>query len=316
MELVGVGPSLYACLQPDDGLGASNSGLIDHGEGLVVDSFWDLPRTRALIDHYSSVRAELPRRLVNTHHNGDHCWGNQLFAEAGVEILGHRLCAQNFEAEGSPERFVTLCRSEQIPAALDHFVGALRRFDFEDITLTPPTVLFDGDTTLEVGDLEVELLYVGPAHTPGDMVAWVPEHGVMYTGDVLFQACTPIGWEGTFANWIAALERLAALEPATVVPGHGPLTGVEGLLGLRDYLAYVRDEARVHHDAGRSTLEAAKRIELGPYLGWTEPERLVFQLDRAYRELDGIGWETRIDLLALFGDAAALREWYASSDSR
>ncbi len=72
----------YACLQPDTGLGASNSGLVNRDGGLVVDSMWDLPRTRAMIDLYATVAPEPARRLVNTHHNGDHCWGNQLFAEA------------------------------------------------------------------------------------------------------------------------------------------------------------------------------------------------------------------------------------------
>ena len=73
-----------------------------------------------------------------------------------------------------------------------------------------------------------------------------------------------------------------------VVPGHGPLTDVEGLRGLREYLVYVQEEARDAFDAGLTTLEAARRIDLGEYGLWTEPERLAFQLDRAYREFTGV----------------------------
>ncbi|MCU0268855.1 MAG: MBL fold metallo-hydrolase [Acidimicrobiales bacterium] len=312
MELVEVAPDVFACLQRDEGLGTSNSGLVRRGGGLVVDSFWDLPSTRRLRDLYASVAPDAPARLLNTHHNGDHCWGNQVFAEAGAEILGHRLCPEYLLAEGPPELFVALAESDEVPPGLADLVAALRRFDFRGITLTPPTTLFDGDAVLDLDGTPVELLYVGPAHTAGDMAVWLPDEGVLFTGDVLFHRCTPIGWEGTFAGWIAALERLAALEPQVVVPGHGPLADVSGLLGLRDYLAYVRGEARQHHEAGRTVLEAAERIELGPYAGWNEPERLVFQVDRAYRELDGEPWDTKVDLVAVIGTMAQLRaEWAA-----
>ena len=95
MELTQIADDVYACTQPDTGLGASNSGLVDRGGGLVVDSLYDLPRTRRMIELYATVAADPARRLVNTHHNGDHCWGNQLFPQA--EIIGHRLCAANFK---------------------------------------------------------------------------------------------------------------------------------------------------------------------------------------------------------------------------
>ena len=116
----------------------------------------------------------------------------------------------------------------------------MRDFDFTGIELTPPTTLIETDTELDLDGLAAQLLYVGPAHTPGDVVVHLPEQGVVFTGDILFHQCTPIGWEGTFANWIAALDRIEALEPAIVVPGHGPLADVDGLRELREYLAYVR----------------------------------------------------------------------------
>ncbi|MEE8386796.1 MAG: MBL fold metallo-hydrolase, partial [Dehalococcoidia bacterium] len=92
MELREVARDVYACLQQDRGLGYSNSGLVNRGGGLVIDTFWDLPHTREMMDLYARVWKQTAGRLVNTHHNGDHCWGNQLFRDA--EILGHRLCAE------------------------------------------------------------------------------------------------------------------------------------------------------------------------------------------------------------------------------
>ena len=158
--------------------------------------------------------------------------------------MGHRLCAEWFTKEASPELFVALCEADDVAPPLDGFARSLRAFDFHDIVLTPPTTLLDGDTVLDLDGVEAHLLYVGPAHTPGDVVVHLPAESIVFTGDILFHRCTPIGWEGTFDNWIAALERIEALDPATVVPGHGPLATVDGLRGQREYLEYVRDEAR------------------------------------------------------------------------
>jgi glyoxylase-like metal-dependent hydrolase (beta-lactamase superfamily II) len=313
MELTRIAPDVHVCLQPDRGLGWSNSGLIDRGGGLVVDTFWDLPRTRGLMELYAAVSSDPVRRLVNTHHNGDHCWGNQLFAEAGAEIIGHRLCAEMMVGDLTPEMLVTV--AENPPPQLTDFAAALGAFDFTGIELTPPTTLIDERLRLDLDGTPVDVIYVGPAHTAGDVIVHLPEDGVVFTGDILFHQCTPIGWEGTTARWVEALETIEALEPAIVVPGHGPLAGVEGVRAMRDYLAYVLAEARVHFEAGRSPLEAAKLIELGPYAGWNEPERLAFNVARAYRELRGGEWNESVDVLSAFDDVRALREYYAGQST-
>ena len=306
MELRAIGEDVYACLVPDRGLGWSNSGLVNRGGGLVVDTFWDLPHTRALIDTYARVAREAPRRVVNTHHNGDHCWGNQLFP--GAEIIGHRLCAASFGTDVRPELLQALRGSGASgDPALADFAAALAAWDFSGIELRPPTTLVDERLVLDLDGLAVHVIYVGPAHTAGDVIVHLPERGVVFTGDVLFRLCTPIGWEGTCERWIGALDDVIALAPAVVVPGHGPLCGVEGLQEMKTYLAYVRAESRRFFEAGLTPLEAARRIDLGPYAGWTEPERVVFNVARAYRELRGEPFDAPIDALALFRSMWELR---------
>ena len=118
MELSQIGADVYACLQPDTGLGASNSGFVNRGGGLVVDTLYDLPRTQRMIDLYATVARDPARRLVNTHHNGDHCWGNQLFAEAGTEIIGHRLCAEWFGRDATARAVRRPCRGRARAARL------------------------------------------------------------------------------------------------------------------------------------------------------------------------------------------------------
>ncbi len=239
MQLTELATDVYACLQPDHGLGWSNSGLINRDGGVVVDTFWDLPRTRAMMEQYARVWKRPARRVVNTHHNGDHCWGNQLFT--GAEIIGHRLCAAGFGKE-QPKLMQALKRQGgSSDPALAALARELDSYDFTGIELTPPTTLFDERLDLELDGLRVELLYVGPAHTAGDVIAHLPDQRIVFTGDVLFRLCTPIGWEGTFAKWTAALDRIIALDPAVIVPGHGPLCGVEGPREMKAYLA-VRAE--------------------------------------------------------------------------
>jgi glyoxylase-like metal-dependent hydrolase (beta-lactamase superfamily II) len=307
VELREIARDVWACLQKDEGLGCSNSGLLNRGGGLVVDTFWDLPRTRALIAAYARVWKAPARQVVNTHENGDHCWGNQLFE--GAEILAQRACAEAFGRHESPAALQALRAQTSSPdPALASLARRLAPFDFSGIELRAPTRTFDDRLELDLGGLAVHLIHVGPAHTAGDAIVHVPERGVLFAGDVLFRLCTPIGWAGTFAGWAAALDRIVALAPDVIVPGHGPLCGVEGALEMKAYLAFVRGEARRHFEAGRTVLEAAERIDLGPYAGWTEPERLVFQVERAYRELRGEAWDAPLDAPALLRSMYALSE--------
>jgi glyoxylase-like metal-dependent hydrolase (beta-lactamase superfamily II) len=135
----------------------------------------------------------------------------------------------------------------------------------------------------------------------------LPDDGVVFAGDLLFRLCTPIGWEGTFARWIAALERIEALAPDVIVPGHGPLCGVEGPKEMRAYLEQVFGESRRGFEQGLDVLEAARRMDLGPWRGWTQPERVVFNVARAYRELRGGAWDEAVDFAPLLDAACELR---------
>jgi glyoxylase-like metal-dependent hydrolase (beta-lactamase superfamily II) len=298
MELRQIARHVYACLQEDRGLGTSNSGLVDRGGGLVVDTFWDLPHTRGLVETYARVWKGPARRVVNTHRNGDHCWGNQLFPQA--EIIGHRTCAAEFDKERPQYMQALRDAGDSSDPMLAHMARLLADWDFRGIELRPPTTLIDERLELDLDGVAAHLIHVGPAHTTGDVIVHLPAERVVFTGDVLFRLCTPVGWEGTYERWIAALDAVVALAPEVVVPGHGPLCGVEGPREMKAYLQYVRGEARRFFDAGLDAREAARRIDLGPYAGWTEPGRIVFQLDRAYREFRGEPFDAPMDVPALF----------------
>jgi glyoxylase-like metal-dependent hydrolase (beta-lactamase superfamily II) len=136
-----------------------------------------------------------------------------------------------------------------------------------------------------VGDKEVRLLEVGPAHTRGDTLVIVPRDRVLFSGDILFHGGHPVVWAGPVSNWIAACERILDMDVEVIVPGHGPLADKAAVRELKEYFEYLYGEARTRFEAGMSPLEAAGDIALDRYAGWGEAERLVVNVDAIYREL-------------------------------
>ena len=296
-----LGRGCFAWLQPDGGWGWSNAGLVtDSGQSLLVDTLFDLRLTAEMLD---GMRAKVPeaRRigtLVNTHANGDHCYGNQLVL--GARIVASRASAEEMD-ELPPE---SMARFRDGAAGLgpagEYFARVFAPFEFHGIRHTPPTETFDGELRLRVGGKEVVLIEVGPAHTRGDALVWVPADRVLFTGDILFIGGTPIIWAGPIGNWIAACDRIAALQPEVIVPGHGPLTDVKGALAVRDYLVHVRDRTRECFDAGLSPVEAARTVRLGEFAAWGEFERIAVNVHALYREFSG-GKQGGANPLQLFG---------------
>jgi glyoxylase-like metal-dependent hydrolase (beta-lactamase superfamily II) len=160
----------------------------------------------------------------------------------------------------------------------------LEDYNFDNIELVLPTTLFDTRYELNLDGIEVHLIYIGPCHQVGDTIVHVPKERVIFAGDTLFRQCTPIGWTGSYDKWFTCFNLMIELNPAVIVPGHGPVCGIEGVLEMKTYLQYIRDESKKYFDAGLSSLDAAKRIEFGPYSEWRAPARLFLNVERAYRE--------------------------------
>ncbi|HWN67456.1 MAG TPA: MBL fold metallo-hydrolase, partial [Haliangium sp.] len=242
-----LGNDLYAYLQPDGSWGWSNAGLIGTGagdQGLLVDTLFDLPLTQRMLDEMrrATRAAEHIDVVVNTHANGDHCWGNQLVP--GARIVASRAGAAEM-ADVPPQMLAHMMRAAPamgpLGAYLQRIFGA---FQFEGIQIVPPTETFDGHLSLRVGDRAVELIEVGPAHTRGDVMVHVPDARVVFTGDIVFHEGHPIMWAGPVVSWIAALDRILGLDVDVVVPGHGPLADKSGVRRLRDYFVHLDEESR------------------------------------------------------------------------
>jgi cyclase len=284
-RLEDLGGGLFAYLQPDGSWGLSNAGLVSAGdESLLIDTLYDLPLTQRMLDAMAKATpaARHIDTLVNTHANGDHCYGNQLVSDA--RIITSTATAEEWDEVPPAVMVAMLDGADQMGEAGEFLKHAFGAYQFEGLEPTRPTETFDGHLDLSVGDTAVELIEVGPAHTRGDVLIYVPGARTIFTGDILFIEGTPIMWEGPVANWIDACEKIVALDPEIIVPGHGPLTDTKGALAVRDYLIYIRDEARKRFDAGLSAREAALDIQLGDYSSWLDSERIAVNVVTLYRE--------------------------------
>jgi cyclase len=224
------------------------------------------------------------RTLVNTHHHGDHTNGNCLFADAVV--VGHRNCRDGVRA--------------QVIGGLDAVFGAV---DWGDLQIRPPTVTFEDRLDLYAGDRRVELHHLGtPAHTTGDVVAWLPDDGVLFAGDLVFNGGTPFVLMGSVDGAIEACDRVREFGATTIVPGHGEPCGPAVVDDVQRYLRFVREVAVGAREAGLSPLEAAREIDLGEFANLHDRERIVGNLHRAMLELGGAVRGTPIDVPTAFAD--------------
>lgn len=284
-----LGNGCYAWLLPDGTWGYSNAGLVtDGGESLLVDTLFDVPLTREML---AGMRAKLPAAktigaLVNTHSNGDHTFGNQLLQ--GSRIIASRACAEEMAAR-PPEEFVAMMsnwkENGEAGAFMHEMMGA--RFDFSGIVFTPPTETFDTEVSVHVGSKEVRLINVGPAHTRGDVIAYVPADKTVFTGDILFVGGHPAVWAGPVSNWIRACDLMLSWDVETIVPGHGPVTDKSGVRAFRHYLEFLQTETRKRYDAGMSDEEAARDINFDAFRDWTDGERIFINVNALYREWSG-----------------------------
>jgi cyclase len=279
-------PGVYAYVQGKSTWYWNNAGLIVGKDyAVVVDSLATVGLTRKFRDEIGKVTDRPIRYLINTHHHGDHIYGNHVFA--GVTIISHDYCRREAIEQGirDPDLMNTI----------------FPEFDFRGIAITPADITFDRQLTLHMDEREIQLLHFGPGHTAGDIIAYLPEEGIIFAGDFIFLYSTPLGMEGSFAGWLSNLDAMAKLGAQTYVPGHGPVCGEEGLSLCRDYLVLVRAEAMKRFDKGMTADEAARDIDLGQFKQWPDPERILANMERLWREFRGEDPATsKLDIAELF----------------
>jgi cyclase len=283
-ELVEVADRVYAYVQPDGSWYINNTGFVVGDSAVIaIDACSTERRTRAFRERIAAVTPAPVSVLVNTHHHGDHTYGNALIGAA--TIVGHENC-----------------RDELIKTGLPGNIGVWDPVDWGGLTLAPPTITFRDRLRLWSDDRPVDVTHVGgPAHTTNDSLVWLPEQRVLFCGDLLFNGGTPFVLMGSVRGAIEVLTKVLAPIPAgVIVPGHGAPCNAGLIDDVVGYLRFVLDTARAGRDAGLTPLELAREAELGEYAGWLDGERIVGNLHRAYHDLDPSAPE--LDVMAALRD--------------
>ena len=283
-----VADGIFAYIQPDGSWWVNNAGFIGGRHvTLAIDTCATERRTRALLESIRSITGRDPTTLVNTHHHGDHTNGNGLLK--GTTIIGH-----------------PRCRAAMLESGILRPDGLWEPVGWGELELAPPFVTFDDRLDVWVDDLRVDLHHLGPAaHTTNDVVVFVPDRKVLFTGDLVFNGGTPFVLMGSVSGSLDVLDRLSAFDAAVVVPGHGAPCTMDQLAPVADYLRFVQRIAAEGRAAGLTELQAARECDVGPFAELTDPERIVGNLHRAYAELDGAAPGAPIDVVAALVEMVA-----------
>lgn len=280
-----VSEGVYAYIQSDGSWWINNTGFMVGSRGVVsVDACSTAARSRAYIEAIEELSGQPVRTLINTHHHGDHTFGNYLFPEA--TIVGQERSRAAIQAWGPP-------RSAPFWTEVE----------WGDIELAPPFLTFDESVTVYVDDLACKVMHMGvPAHTNNDAVVWLPERKVLFSGDLLFQDVTPFILQGSLGGMLETLAVVEQLGAETIVPGHGPVSGPDVFAEVANYLRFVKRVAAKGVAAGLTPLEVALETDLGEFGDLLDNERIVGNLHRAYSEELGEPWGTPLDAAAVLAD--------------
>jgi phosphoglycerate dehydrogenase-like enzyme/glyoxylase-like metal-dependent hydrolase (beta-lactamase superfamily II) len=276
-EIREVAPGVFFARTPTEPefLGSNSGFVVMEQEVLVVDASFPVI-ARAVVDEVRK-RTDRPIRFAfDTHHHPDHCFGNDVLAGAGAAVIAQRRCFEEQRTSG-PAAFQK--QSQGDGAAV--VAGASWR---------GATVLFDDRFELGDGKRHVQLLSFGRGHTRGDSVAWLPDERVLFTGDLCVDGAFNYLGEGDSEHWIAVLDRLIALAPKVVCPGHGAAGGPELLEKQKRWFVELRAAVAAGLEAGETADAIRDRLDLPWYQEWTgvAAKSRTENVRRIYAEMAGL----------------------------
>jgi len=248
-----------------------NPSFVTTSDGVVVIDTPQLP-TRAVAMRREAESHGPIRYLINTEHHVDHIFGNYWFKGAGT-VVNHRELYERFMVV-YPELDPFAYAYESVPGGnargtdLDG-VEALALWPDRDEYYRDPnkgTIVFTGDLTLRVGDHTFHCLHT-PGHTPGQLAVHVPEERVVFTGDTIFSGCQTWLMTSNVDQWLAALERIRALDVDWIVPGHGPVVTKAYLDVQRSHLLAWLSAVATAVGKGWSREETVARVRFDDAFG-------------------------------------------------
>lgn len=269
--------------------GSNNIWIVFEDYVLVYDA--NFPKEAGDVIEAIKKTTDKPIRYVlDSHHHGDHAYGNAVFAKAGATIIAQANCARWLREKG-PKEFADAGR------------GPTGRKDIAESSLKVPSIVFDDKLILDDGQQRAELLFLGHAHTPGDALLYLPKHKVLCTGDSCLNGAYNYTGHSDTASWIRVMERAQQLDVKLICPGHGPLAGKELLEKQKRYFVELRQQVQKGIDANQNLDDIIKSIQMPWYKEWTgvEARSREENIKHVFAELTGriMPW----DLFEEFGIA-------------
>ncbi len=218
---------------------------------LVIDANFPAG-AKLIIGKIRSLTDKPIRFAFDTHHHGDHAYGNQVFVENGGVPVAHTGVIEEMQ------RYETGYYGNK-PGRWEE--AAKGRADLRTTRLKPPSVLFSKDLIFDDGKHRVELMHLGVAHTHGDALAWLPKEKILFTGDVCVNGPYNYVGDGDVGKWIETLEAAKQLGAKIVCTGHGPRSVATVLDDQQAFFKALREQVGSVM-AGRPPEEAKTQVEL------------------------------------------------------
>jgi phosphoglycerate dehydrogenase-like enzyme/glyoxylase-like metal-dependent hydrolase (beta-lactamase superfamily II) len=253
--------------------GSNNIWIVFEDYVAVVDA--NFPKEAGdVIQAIKKITDKPIRYVLDTHHHGDHSYGNAVFGQAGASIVAQANCARLLRVNG-PKEFA---EAGKPPTG---------RKDVADSQLKAPSLIFDEKFVLDDGTQRVEFLFFGHAHTSGDAFAYLPKQKIVCTGDACVNGAFNFMGHSDSASWIRVLEKCQQLDVKLVLPGHGPPAGKELLENQKRYFVELRQQVKHGIDAGQDYEELRKSINMPWYKEWTTVDPSPANIQYVYDELTG-----------------------------
>jgi phosphoglycerate dehydrogenase-like enzyme/glyoxylase-like metal-dependent hydrolase (beta-lactamase superfamily II) len=271
--------------------GSNNIWVVFEDYVVVIDA--NFPKGAAEVIEAVKKTTDKPIRYVfDTHHHGDHAYGNAVFAKAGASVIAQTNCARLLRVNG-PAEFAKEGREPD------------GRKDVRESKLKVPDVIFDEKFVLDDGKQRVEFLFFGHGHTAGDAYAYMPKHKILCTGDACVNGAFNFMGHSDSGSWIRALERMQQLDVQIVAPGHGPLAHKELLEKQKRYFVELRQEVKKGIAAKKTPEDISKNLDLTWYKEWTGVQPAADNVKYVYDEFTGrvAPWDLSEDFGIYEGDS-------------
>lgn len=266
----------YSSISPTDMSifgGSNNIWVVFEDYVVVIDA--NFPKEAKDVIAAIKKTTDKPIRYVfDTHHHGDHAYGNAIFAKEGASVISQANCSRIMRASGAQE-------------FKDAGKGPTGRKDIAESYLKVPDVIFDDKFVLDDGKQRIEFLFFGHSHTAGDASAYLPKQKILCTGDACLNGAFNYMGQGDSASWIRCLEKMQQLDVKTVCPGHGLPMGKELIENQKRYFTELREQVKKGIDANKDLEDIIKGIDMPWYKEWTSVPPPGDNIKHVYAELTG-----------------------------